>query len=370
MLKKLGFGFMRLPVINDSVTDIDVDALKEMVDYYMSNGFNYFDTAHVYHKGNSELMVKEVLTNRYPRESFVLATKLPIFNLEKEEDMERIFNEQLNKCGVDYFDYYLLHNVSSKHRDKFTVFDSFNFIQRKKDEGKIKHIGISCHDTPEFLEEVLLNYPMIEVVQLQVNYLDWNDDVICAKKCYEVACKYDKKVIVMEGLKGGSLVNLPKKASKILEDYDDNISPAEWCFRFNYSLDNILVVLSGMSTLMEVKDNISIYNNFKKLTRDEYRLLESVVEVIWDNKKVDCTGCNYCIDYCPMNIRIPKFFELYNSQQLLDNGHSLGMYYRNVVSEEKGVSASSCIKCEKCIDYCPQHINIPEMLEKVVKSFE
>lgn len=366
---KLGFGLMRLPVINDSIVDVDVDKVGEMVDYFMSRGFNYFDTAHVYHRGKSEDIVKEVLSTRYPRESFILADKLPIFNLENSEDMERIFSEQLEKCGVDYFDYYLLHNVSSKHRDKFTRIDSFGFVNDKKKEGKVKHIGISCHDTPEFLEEILTLHPEIEVVQLQINYLDWDDPVILARKCYEVACKYDKKVIVMEGLKGGGLVNLPGDANNILSDYDGSVSPAEWCFRFNYSLDNILVVLSGMNTLLDVRENIRIHDNFKKLGSEDIRILECVVEVIRDNVKIPCTGCNYCIDSCPQNICIPKFFELYNSQQYLSESHSLGMYYRNLVSVVN-VSASDCVKCGSCHGFCPQHIDIPRELELVAKSFE
>lgn len=360
---------MRLPLIDESITDIDGDKLKEMIDFYMSKGFNYFDTAHVYHKGKSELMVKELISERYPRESYVLTTKLPIFNLEKEEDMERIFAEQLDKCGVDYFDYYLLHNVSSKHVKKFTEIDSFKFVRDKKEEGKVKHIGISCHDSPEFLEDILTKHPEIEVVQLQINYLDWNDPVINAKKCYDIACKYGKKVIIMEGLKGGSLVELPNKALKILNKMDEKLSPVELSFRFNLSLDNILVILSGMNTLNDVKENIEIFEKNQKLNEEEYVILEKIVKEINENIKIPCTGCNYCIEYCPSNIRIPKFFEIYNSQQLLDNSHSLGMYYRNLVSFDN-INASSCVKCNCCVDYCPQHINIPEMLEIVAKSFE
>ncbi|MBO7719713.1 MAG: aldo/keto reductase [Methanosphaera sp.] len=368
MLKKLGFGLMRLPTVDDSVENIDVESSKKIIDYYMSRGFNYFDTAHVYHKKKSELIVKKALSSRYPRESFVLTTKLPIFNLESKEDMQKIFDEQLEKCGVEYFDYYLLHNVSSKHKDKFTKIDSFKFVRDKKKEGKIRHMGISCHDSPEFLEEVLISHPEIEVVQLQINYLDWEDKVVNARGCYEVACKYDKQVIIMEGLKGGSLLKLPGEALKILNDYDENISPIEWCFRFNYSLDNVLVVLSGMNSIDEVKENINIYENYRKLTKEEIALLENVSEVIRSDKKINCTGCNYCLGYCPMNIPIPRFFELYNSQQLLDKKNSSGVYYRNLVSISK-VTPSDCVKCNCCVDYCPQHIDIPEMLEIVSKSF-
>lgn len=369
-MKKLGFGLMRLPLTDEDVRNIDTSKVKDMVDYYMQQGYTYFDTAYVYHKGESENIVKEVLTNRYPRESFILTSKLPIFNLEHEDDMEKIFNNQLEKCGVNYFDYYLLHNVSSKHKDKFTKINSFKFVCDKKKEGKVKHIGISCHDNPDFLEKILINHPEIEVVQLQINYLDWNDNVINARKCYEIACKYDKKIIIMEGLKGGSLVNLPSNALNILHEYDKNRSPVEWSFMFNYSLDNVMVVLSGMNTLNEVKENIAICENFKKLISEDYEMLEKVVKVLCQNILIPCTSCNYCISYCPEKINIPKFFELYNSQNLIDKAHSLGMYYRNLVSNNDNISASNCVKCKKCMDYCPQNIDIPNFLEQIAESFE
>lgn len=359
---------MRLPLNDDKNHIIDTQKTKEMIDYFMKKGYNYFDTAHIYHGKNSEKIVKELISDCYPRDSFVLTTKLPIFNLEKEEDMQLIFEEQLAKCGVEYFDYYLLHNVSSKHRAKFTEIDSFSFVKRMKDEGKIKHIGISCHDTPEFLEKVLVDHPEIEVVQLQINYLDWNDSVIQSGKCYDVACKYDKKVIVMEGLKGGSLVNLDDKSSKILSEYDDSISLVEWSFRFNLSLDNILVVLSGMNTIHEVKENIEICENFRALNDDERKLLDKVARNIHENIKVGCTGCNYCIDYCPQNIQIPEFFKLYNCQNMISQ-HSLGVYYRNLVSLEN-ISPQDCTECNSCVSYCPQNIIIPETLKKVKESFE
>lgn len=367
-MKKLGFGLMRLPLIDEDTKEVDIQKFQELVDYYMDHGYNYFDTAYPYLNGNSEKSVKEVIVKRYPRNSFHLASKLPIFNLEKEEDMEKIFNQQLERCGVEYFDYYMLHNVSSKHVEKFTSIDSFSFIKDKKAEGKIKHIGISCHDTPEFLERILEDHPEIEFVQLQINYLDWTDDVIDSKGTYEIACKYDKQVIIMEGLKGGALVNLPQKAKNILLEYDDSQSPVSWSFRFNLSLDNILVILSGMNTMDDMKENIEIFENFSPLKMEDYKLLDRITGIINENNQIKCTNCGYCLSECPKSINIAYYFKLYNSQKLLDQTHSIGMYYRNFSSSNS--SASDCVECGMCVKMCPQNIDIPQKLKDVVNLFE
>lgn len=369
-MKKLGFGLMRLPLINEEENEVDIKTLQELVDYYMQEGYNYFDTAHTYLNGNSEKAIKQVLSDKYPRSSFFLATKLPIFNLEKEEDMEEIFNEQLERCGVEYFDYYLLHNVSTKHIEKFTEIDAFKFVKDKKEEGKIKHIGISLHDTPEFLEKILIKHPEIEFVQLQINYLDWTDNIIQSKKLYDIACQYDKKILIMEGLKGGALSNIPNEAKKLLYKYDKSKSAVSWSFRFNLSLENIMVILSGMNRMEDLKENIEIFENFTPLNKEEYLVLDEVRKIINSYSKIKCTSCNYCISHCPKNINIPYFFELYNSQKVLNQTHSLGMYYRNYTSQKNKNKASECIKCESCIDSCPQKIDIPKELENVVKTFE
>lgn len=369
-MKKLGFGLMRLPLINEEEKEVDIKTFQKLVDYYMHKGYNYFDTAYTYLNGNSEKAVKEVLVDKYPRKSFFLASKLPIFNLEKEADMEEIFNEQLERCGVEYFDFYLVHNVSTKHIDKFTKIDAFQFLKEKKNEGKIKHIGISCHDTSEFLENILIKHPEIEFVQLQINYLDWTDNIIQSKEIYDVACKYDKPVIVMEGLKGGALINIPQEAKKILTDYNKSNSIVSWSFRFNLSLDNILVILSGINNMEHLIEDIKIFETFTPLNKEEYNVLDEVAKIIKKTSRINCTSCKYCISHCSKNIDIPYFFELYNSQKLLNQTHSLGMYYRNYISQHKNMNASDCIKCDICIDFCPQKIDIPKELEKVVKIFE
>ena len=366
-MKKLGFGLMRLPLTNEKLSQVDLSRSIEMIDYYMQKGYNYFDTAHPYLKGNSEKTVRKALTERYPRDSFVLTSKMPIFNLKSEEDMEIIFNEQLKRCGVDYFDYYLLHNVSSKHLEKFTKIDSFEFIKQKQREGKIRHIGISCHDTPEFLESILVKHPEIEVVQLQINYLDWTDKIIKSGESYEVAKKYNKEVIIMEPLKGGSLINLPGKALELIE-HSSNKSPLSLAFHFCLGLDNIKVILSGMNSIDEVKENISVFENFNLLNTNEGALLEEVSKIINKHVLIKCTSCNYCADNCPQQIDIPYFFKLYNSQNLLENSHSLSMYYNNFVSRNK--RPSDCLECNSCIDICPQQIDIPLMLKRISDVYE
>ena len=367
MKKKLGFGLMRLPLTNENLSEVDLSQSIEMIDYYMQKGYNYFDTAYSYLKGNSEKTVRKALTERYPRDSFVLTSKMPIFNLKNEEDMERIFNEQLKRCGVDYFDYYLLHNVSSKHLEKFTKIDSFEFVKQKQREGKIRHIGISCHDNPEFLESILIKHPEVEVVQLQINYLDWNDKIINSCESYEIAKKYNKEIIIMEPLKGGSLTNLPKEALELINKKTDN-SPLSLAFHFCLELDNIKVILSGMNSIDEVKENISVFNSFNSLNSKEKSLLVEVSEIINKHVKIKCTSCNYCLENCPQEINIPYFFRLYNSQKLLENAHSLSMYYNNFVSKNK--RPSDCVECNNCLDICPQQIDIPLMLKLVSEEYE
>lgn len=294
-MKKLGFGLMRLPLLDkNNKSSINQEQFNKMVDYFMENGFNYFDTAYTYFDGNSEIAFKKAVVERYPRESFLIADKLPIFDLKSTQHMYEIFDKQLERCGVDYFDYYMLHNISTKHEEKYTKIDSFKFIKDKKKEGKIKHIGISCHDSPEFLENILKNHPEIEFVQLQINYIDWTNNTIQSMKCYEVACKYKKSIIVMEPLKGGALVDIPNKSRKLFQ----GMSPVEGAFRFILSLDNIMIILSGMNKFEQIKENTKIIDNFKPLTKMEYEILNNVRNRIVCDKTIDCTYCNYCIDAC------------------------------------------------------------------------
>lgn len=369
-IKPLGFGLMRLPVDDeDDLKTINIDKFTEMIDTFMDHGFNYFDTAYIYHKGCSEKVLKKTLVDRYPRNSYKIADKMPIFDLECEEDMQRIFDEQLQKVGVDYFDYYLLHNVSTKHMKKFTEIDSFNFIKEMKKQGKIKHIGISSHDTPEFLDKILKAHPEIEFIQLQLNYLDWQDANIQAKACYDIACKYDLPVIVMEPLKGGSLVNIPQKGVELFKEYDADKSITSWAFDFNYSLDNVVMMLSGMRNLDEVNENMHTIDNFTPMNTEKYKIIDKVRDIILKTIEIPCTMCGYCLDHCPVGINIAKYFSLYNTQKLLNHKHSIAMYYRNYISQPN-VKPSECIRCMKCIDYCPQNIDIPSYLIKVTNTFE
>ena len=313
-MKKLGFGLMRLPLLDkNNKSSINQEQFNKMVDYFMENGFNYFDTAYTYFDGNSEIAFKKAVVERYPRESFLIADKLPIFDLKSTQHMYEIFDKQLERCGVDYFDYYMLHNISTKHEEKYTKIDSFKFIKDKKKEGKIKHIGISCHDSPEFLENILKNHPEIEFVQLQINYIDWTNNTIQSMKCYEVACKYKKSIIVMEPLKGGALVDIPNKSRKLFQ----GMSPVEGAFRFILSLDNIMIILSGMNKFEQIKENTKIIDNFKPLTKMEYEILNNVRNRIVCDKTIDCTYCNYCIDACSININIPIFFFMPISSKIL-----------------------------------------------------
>lgn len=372
-VSKLGFGLMRLPLLNEEDQEsVDVKTLEKMVDSYMDAGFNYFDTAYPYHFGKSEISIKETLVNRYPREDFFLADKMPLFFLEKEEQLEEFFNEQLERCGVDYFDYYLLHNVSTWTKNAFENIDSFKFIEDKKAEGKIKHIGFSFHDNAELLEEVLTKHPEVEFVQLQINFLDWNNESIQAKECYEVARKHNVDIIVMEPLKGGTLVNMPEDAKNLLNDYDSTKSIASWGIRYAASLEGVLNVLVGMSNFEQTEENIKIMKDFKVLTDEEHAILDKTVKIINDSIAIPCTKCNYCLKECPMNVPIPTFFELYNDEEKMGHeGFSAQQVYYNTYSlNDKYGSASDCTGCEECVKNCPQHLDIPKHLEDIAQLFE
>lgn len=368
-MERLGFGLMRLPLQNENdPASVDVQQVKDMVDLYIKRGFNYFDTAYGYHKGISESILKEAVVDRYPREEIVITDKLPLFSLSKTEQMEEIFNQQLTRCGVDYFDYYLLHAVRSGLKDRFEDIDSFGFIKDKKEEGLIKHIGISFHDNAEYLDYILDTHPEVEVVQLQINYIDWDSDIIESRKCYEVAKKHNKPVIVMEPIKGGSLINISENAKKILTDYNPNLSIASWALRFCLSLDNVMMVLSGMNSFDQMDDNTKIVDKFEPLNDMEYVLLDKVRDILNDSIKIKCTGCNYCVGTCPKNIPIPKYFNMYNTDNLLKS--NMKLYYK-IFSREKGLGKlTDCIECGTCLKRCPQHLKIPDLLKVIAEEFE
>lgn len=366
---KLGLGLMRLPLLDpDDNSSIDKAKTKEMIDLYMKEGFSYFDTAYVYHGGESEKIFGELVADRYPRDSFVLTTKMPVFNIKEAKEYPEIFDEQLKRCHVEYFDYYFLHAIGKSSYEKIKEHKGFEFLVQKKKEGKIKHIGFSFHDTAEVLDTILIEHPEVELVQLQLNYIDWEDERIQSKKCYEVCLKHDVKIAVMEPLKGGALANLSAESKDILKKANADASIASWGIRFAASLDEIIVVLSGMSNLEQLKDNMSYMKDFKPLSDLEYQTIDKVVKVINDSIKIPCTGCKYCIDDCPKKIAIPEYFSLYNNQNQFGHMVSHSTAFNNITKTHG--KPSDCIECKKCEKHCPQHIKITEMLKEISKTFE
>ncbi|AWX31586.1 aldo/keto reductase [Methanosphaera sp. BMS] len=372
-MKKMGFGMMRLPLTDENdLKSINQEEVNKMADIFMENGFNYFDTAYPYHDGLSEVALKKAVVERYPRDSFVIADKLPLFLITKDEQLEQIFNQQLERCGVDYFDYYLLHNVSGFSEAGFIDVDSFSFVKKLKEDGKIKKMGLSTHANAEYLDNILKNHPEIEFVQLQVNYLDWENDGVESRKCVEVAKKYNLPVIVMEPLKGGFLANIPPEAEKIMKEYNPDASAVSWALKYVASMDEVFMVLNGVSSLEQMEENIKIMDSHEKLNPDEYEIISSVIDIINSKITVPCTKCNYCISTCPVNINIPKLFDFYNNQKIenIQTFTAVGNAYVNYSKIESNGIASECIQCGKCVKECPQHINIPEVMEDVKKTFE
>lgn len=378
-MKKLGFGLMRLPSIDDQKAlrdgvdegKIDLQLVNQMVDTFIENGFTYFDTAWMYCHFQSEEVARECLVKRYPRDAFTLATKLHAGYLKTKEDRDHIFNEQLRKTGVDYFDYYLLHDNGFDHDQIYEKLDCYNWLIEKKKEGLVKHIGFSFHDNAKTLEDILKKHPEFEFVQLQINYLDWESEGVQSRKCYEVCQKYHKPVIVMEPVKGGTLAKVPESVEKLFKDYAPDMSIPSWAIRFAASHEGVMMVLSGMSNMEQMLDNISYMKDFQPLGQEELALIDQAVDMINAHIAIACTGCSYCTDGCPMNIPIPQYFSLYNAekQEIKEKGWTpQGEYYSRL--SQKHAKASDCIQCGQCEGICPQHLSIIEYLQEIVKEFE
>ena len=368
---QFGFGCMRLPTLEkDDPASFDYEKINILFDTYLAQGFTYFDTAYTYHGYHAEEAVRHALVERHPRESFQLATKLPLRDFKDSEDLERIFNEQLTNCGAEYFDYYLLHNMGTNVYEKCQKYDAFGFVTRKKSEGKIRCVGMSYHDMPELLDEILSQYgDELDFVQLQVNYADWEQPNVQSRRCLEVARKYGKPVFVMEPCKGGTLVNLPDEAEKLLRKHDPDASTASWALRFAASQEGVVRVLSGMNSMGQVLDNTSTFKNFRPLTEEETAIIAKVTKIIEANTAVPCTACAYCTHGCPKDIAIPQYFALLNSITRTTGSFSSQAVYYNNISLTHG-KASDCVGCHQCEKVCPQHLPITAHLKTVAEKFE
>lgn len=360
-IKPLGFGLMRLPMQG---IEVDIEQTKEMVDLFLEKGFTYFDTAYGYIDGKSEEAIKTALVDRYPRESFQLATKLPAWaGPTTVEEAEEMFWTSLRRTGVDYFDFYLLHNLGNNRTESFDRFGIWDFLARQKAEGRIKHLGFSMHDTADKLDEILTKHPEMEFVQLQINYADWDNSIIQSGKCYEVARKHNKPIIIMEPVKGGMLAELPLSIADILKNVNPNVSAASWAIRYAASLEGVITVLSGMSTLEQMKNNVETMENFTPLNIDEKETVKKVQTALELLSMVPCTNCQYCLKGCPQNINIPGTFKVYNDYLLHQNVKKAKDSYG--WETQALAPASACVMCGACEKVCPQKIQIVKELEKV-----
>ena len=360
--KNFGFGCMRLPMVND---EVDIAEFDKMVDAFIAAGFNYFDTAHGYLGGKSETALKASLTSRYPRESYLLTNKLSSNHFAKEEDIRPLLDCQLEACGVDYFDFYLMHAQNRNNFEQYKACRAYETALELKKEGKIRHLGISFHDTADILDMILTSYPQIEVVQIQFNYIDFEDDGVQSRLCYEVCRKHGKPVIIMEPVKGGSLVNLPQDAADILDSLDGG-SQASYAVRFAAGFEGVEMVLSGMGSMEMVEDNISYMQDFKPLDKTELEAINRVVEIIRAQPLISCTDCKYCVERCPLSIQIPTIFAAKNAKTKLNLWRS-GMLYDKACQD--GAHPTECVKCGACEAACPQKLPIRELLESISAEF-
>ncbi len=359
--KNFGFGCMRLPMRDN---EIDIEQVKNMVDEFIAHGFNYFDTAHGYLNERSEPTLKQCLTSRYPRESYILTDKLSDFYFHSQEEIRPLFEKQLNCCGVEYFDFYLMHAQSRRNYEQYLNCHAYETAFALKAEGKVKHVGISFHDTADVLERILTDYPELDVVQLQLNYLDWEDSSVQSRANYEVCVKHGKPVIVMEPIKGGHLINLPDNARKLVDALD--CSPANLALRFAASQTNVFMVLSGMSNLEQMQQNISCMEHFEPLSERELSVAHSIAGIIHGENIIPCTACRYCVAGCPKHISIPDLFACLNGKRHSEN-FDVSSYGKVLTQSGR---AGDCIKCGKCERSCPQGLEIRKLLQEVAAQFE
>ena len=364
-IPKLGFGLMRLPMIGE---DVDIEQTKQMVDLFLEKGFTYFDTAYGYLGGKSEQAARVALVERYPRERFQLATKLPAFDAKTAEEARGMLQTSLQRTGAGYFDFYLLHSLGDERTQMYEDFHLWEFAAEQKAKGLIKHLGFSFHDKADALEALLTRHPEAEFVQLQINYIDWESDSVESRKCYEVARAHGKPVIIMEPVKGGSLTALPKNAEELLKRAAPDASLASWAVRYAASLEGLVTVLSGMSSLQQMQDNVSFMEHFKPLSAEEQALIAEARRLINEVPRIPCTACRYCVPGCPAGVLIPEIFQTMNNYKAMPFLEGSRGHYEWLTRD--GGKASGCVECGHCETVCPQHIQIVKELQDVVKTFE
>ena len=364
---KLGFGFMRLPKLEGG--EIDIEQTKKMVDLFMEGGGTYFDTAYVYDNGKSEEAIREAVVKRYPRDSFTLATKLnAAMHCNDEESAKQQFYTSLERTQAGYFDFYLLHALQRSNIDKYNNYHLWDFVKEQKEKGLIKHVGFSFHAGPKLLDKLLTEHPDVEFVQLQLNYADWENPKVTSRANYEVARKHGKSIVVMEPVKGGSLAKPDKEIEQMFRAYSPDMSAASWAIRFAASLDGILTVLSGMSNVEQMQDNLSYMKDFKPLGEDEQEIIRKAQRILGQSSTIPCTACHYCTEGCPMQIPIPDIFSALNLQ--LGNGQLDEAKKAYLSATADCGKATDCIECGQCEGACPQHIAIIDSLKKAAEALE
>lgn len=367
---KFGFGCMRLPLKDkDDPTSINQEYFNEMVDIYMENGFNYFDTSYAYHGGMSEVAIRKAVVERYPRESFLICDKMPTWALTCKEDNDKFVEEMLERLGIDYFDVFFIHNINVPWLKLAEEHETFEYVKNMKEKGIAKKIGFSFHDNSILLEDLLNKYgDIFDIGQLELNYLDWKDPSIEAQKCYDLCVEHGLEVYVMEPLKGGVIVNQPEEINNEFKEFNPDKSIASLAIRFCASLEHVKMVLCGMSKMEDLLDNCDTFVNFEPITDIETEFLLKEADKLRENLAVPCSECGYCLKACPLEIPISEYFRLYNLHKVQEKSNIYRLYFDKLGVEK--VPASDCTKCEACIDYCTQKIDIPKELEKLCEHFK